>query len=80
MMCPRCDSDQGFKTHSADDESWEIYCCPRCNFNWRSTEPKEITTPGIYYPRFKLNQEKIDQMAPKPPIPPLRRAGASGAD
>lgn len=73
MICPRCDSDQAFGVHTAEDKSWEIYRCPRCNFNWRSTEPKEITSPEIFNSKFKLNQERIDQMAPKPPIPPLRR-------
>ena len=77
MICPRCDGDQAHKVHEADDGSWEVYCCPRCNFNWRSTEEAVVTDPEIYDPKFKLNEKKIQEMAPKPPIPPLRKLNAT---
>jgi len=75
MICPRCDDDQACKIFDApDDASWEIYRCPNCNFTWRSTEEEEITNPKIYSPKFKLSQKKIEEMAPKPPIPPLKNS------
>jgi transposase-like protein len=77
MICPRCDGDRAYKVHDADDGSWEIYRCPRCNFNWRSTEEAALTDPKIYSSRFKLTEKKIEEMAPKPPIPPLRKLNAA---
>ncbi|MFH1488796.1 MAG: non-oxidative hydroxyarylic acid decarboxylases subunit D [Pseudomonadota bacterium] len=75
MICPRCDHDQASKIFEApEDASWEVYRCPRCYFVWRSTEGEEVTNPELYDPRFKLNEEKIRAMDPKPPIPPLKRA------
>ena len=73
MICPRCEHDQAYKVHEAGDRSWEIYRCPRCNFNWRSTESEEITDARRYNVRFKLTEHHIQAMAPKPPIPPLRK-------
>jgi vanillate/4-hydroxybenzoate decarboxylase subunit D len=73
MICPRCESDQAYEVHKADDGSWEVYRCPRCNFNWRSTEEPAVIDPKIYSPKFKLTEKKIEEMAPKPPIPPLRK-------
>ena len=72
MICPRCDSDQAYKVFEAEDGSWEVYRCPRCNFNWRSTEGEEVTNPTLYNPRFKLSERQIQELPPKPPIPPLR--------
>ena len=77
MICPRCDFDEAYTVFGAEDKSWEIFRCPRCNFNWRSTEAQEITDPKLYDLRFKLNEQKIKEMAPKPAIPPLRRGGTS---
>ena len=73
MICPRCDFVEAYKVFEAEDRSWEIYRCPRCNFNWRSTEGEELTDSRLYDPRFKLNEKKIQEMAPKPPVPPLRK-------
>lgn len=72
MICPRCEYDQAYKVFEAEDASWEVYCCPRCNFNWRSSEGEEITDARHYSTRFKLSEKQIREMAPKPPIPPLR--------
>ncbi len=76
MMCPRCESDAAYKIFEApeDPKLWEIYRCPRCNFTWRSSEEESITDPKRYDPRFRLSEQKIRDMAPKPPIPPLRTA------
>ncbi len=41
MICPRCEFAEGYEVFAAEDGSWEIYRCPRCNYNWRSTEGKE---------------------------------------
>ena len=78
MMCPRCEFVEAYKVFEAEDKAWEIYRCPRCNFNWRSTEGQELTEPGLYNPRFKLNEKQIQDMAPKPPVPPLRRTETVG--
>lgn len=72
MICPRCEDEKAYKVRDADDGSWQIYCCPLCNFNWRSTEESAVIDPKIYNPKFKLTVKKIQEMAPKPPIPPLR--------
>ena len=72
MICPRCDDNRAGKIFEApEDGSWELYRCPRCYFVWRNTEEEEVTNPDLYDPRFKLSEEKITAMDPKPPIPPL---------
>jgi len=74
MICPRCDKDQAYKIFEAhEDGSWEVYRCPLCNFTWRSIEEEEVTNPKLYHPKFKLSEEKIQNMSPRPPIPPLRK-------
>jgi uncharacterized C2H2 Zn-finger protein len=74
MICPRCDFNQAYKIFEAPvDKCWEVYRCPRCNFTWRSTEEEEVTNPKLYHSKFKLSERQIEGMAPKPPIPPLRR-------
>ena len=73
MICPRCDFIEAYKVFEAEDGSWEIFRCPRCNFNWRNTEGQELTDSRLYSPRFKLNEKQIQDMAPKPPVPPLRK-------
>ena len=74
MICPRCDDDQAYKFFEAPaDKSWEVYRCPRCYFTWRSTEEGEVIDPKLYHPKFKLSERQIEGMAPKPPIPPLRK-------
>ena len=73
MICPRCDHDQAYKFFEApEDGAWEVYRCPRCNFTWRSTEEEEVTNPRLYDSKFKLDEKRMREMAPKPPIPPLR--------
>jgi len=78
MICPRCDYLEAYKVFEAEDKSWDIFRCPRCSFNWRSTEGEEIREPKLYNARFKLDEKKIQEMAPKPPIPPLRKTGTLG--
>ena len=73
MICPRCEFVEAYKVFEADDKAWEIFRCPRCNFNWRSTEGPEVRDPKLYDSRFKLTEKKIEEMVAKPPIPPLRR-------
>jgi hypothetical protein len=75
MICPRCEGDQADKIFEApEDGSWEVYRCLRCYFTWRSTEEEEVTNPKLYSPKFKLSERQMEAMAPKPPIPPLRRS------
>ena len=78
MICPRCEFVEAYKVYEAEDKSWDVYRCPRCNFNWRSTEGQELTEPKLYNPRFKLNEKQIQDMAPKPPVPPLRKTQDPG--
>jgi uncharacterized C2H2 Zn-finger protein len=74
MICPRCDCTEAGKIFDAPENAvWTVYHCPRCDFVWRSTEEAEVIDASLYDPRFKLNNEKIKNMAPKPPIPPLRK-------
>jgi hypothetical protein len=71
--CPRCDHEEAYAFFEApEDGSWTLYRCPRCYFNWRSTEGEEVTNPKLYNPKFKLNEKKIQDMDPKPPIPTLK--------
>jgi vanillate/4-hydroxybenzoate decarboxylase subunit D len=72
MTCPRCDSNDASQVFEAHDQSWRIYRCPRCNFNWRSTEPDDVKDSRLYDPRFKLKEEGFKEMVAKPRIPPLR--------
>ncbi len=74
MICPRCEHDQAYVVLEAEDRSWEVYRCPRCNFNWRSSEGEEITDPTCYDARFKMTEKQIREMAPNPPIPPLGKS------
>ncbi len=77
-VCPRCESDQAYKVFEAEDGSWEVYRCPRCNFNWRSTEEEAVTNPALYNPLFKMTEKQIRELPPKPPIPPLRNQQSPG--
>jgi uncharacterized C2H2 Zn-finger protein len=74
MICPRCDDDRAGKIFEApEDDSWELYRCPRCYFIWRNTEEEEVTNPELYDARFKLSEKKIAAMDPKPPIPAIKK-------
>lgn len=74
MICPRCDDTQAYKIFDAPENAvWSVYHCPRCYFVWRNTEEAEVTDPEHYDPRFKLTEEKIRNMAPKPPVPALKK-------
>lgn len=75
MICPRCDSHDASKAFEAEDRAWEIFRCPRCDFNWRSSEGEEVTESRLYDPRFKLSEKRIAEMTPKPPLPPLKKPG-----
>jgi len=72
MICPRCEYDEAYKVFEGEDKVWVVFRCPRCNFNWRSTEGEELTSPAQYNLRFKLSEKQIREMAPKPPIPLLK--------
>jgi uncharacterized C2H2 Zn-finger protein len=74
MICPRCDSGEARTIFEAPENGvWQVYRCPRCFMVWRSTEEERVTNPALYDRRFKLNEEKIRSMDPKPPIPPLAK-------
>ena len=74
MICPRCEDDQAYKMLEAEDSSWEVYRCPHCNFNCRSSEEGEVVDPGQYDGRFKLTDKRIGELQPNPPIPPLEKS------
>ena len=66
MKCPRCNHDD-IKTIATSPvgDVWEIYCCQKCWYSWRSTENIHIQD------KFKLDDKKISDMQIIPPIPPL---------
>lgn len=69
MNCPRCEHDE-IKTIATSPvgKVWEVYCCQKCFYSWRSTENITILN------KFKLDDEKIANMGVIPPIPPLKKA------
>lgn len=73
MICPRCDKANPVKIFEApSDGSWELFRCVHCNFTWRSTEQDRLINSESYRLNFKLNEQKMETMIEKPPIPPLR--------
>ena len=68
MKCPRCDYED-IKTIATSPvgDVWEIYCCQKCWYSWRSTEDIDILD------KFKLDDEKIRDMQIIPPFPPLEK-------
>lgn len=74
MICPRCDCGEARKIFEAPENAvWEVYRCPRCFLLWRNTEEEQVTNPALYPADYKLTEERFRQMAPKPPIPPLKK-------
>ena len=80
MICPRCDDERAVKIFdSPEPGAWEIYRCPRCFFTWRNTEEDRVTRSELYDPEFKLSEQKIAAMIPKPPIvQPEKTGGKTG--
>ena len=74
MVCPRCDSNDASQVSEARDGSWRIFRCPRCSFNWRSSESDELKDGRLYDSRFKLTEKRLQEMAAKPAIPTLRKS------
>ena len=69
MICPRCDDPRAAKIfESPEAGAWELYRCPRCFFVWRNTEEDRVTRGELYDADFKLSDEKMRSMDPKPPI------------
>ena len=74
MICPRCDSDAAELLVKAPvDDAWEVYLCGTCNFTWRSTESEDITDPGKYEQRFKIDPLSIPDLPVIPPVPKLAK-------
>ena len=67
MNCPRC-SHNNVKTiaKSPVGDVWEVYCCQKCWYSWRSTETPQILD------KFLLDDTKIAVMQVIPPVPPLK--------
>lgn len=61
MKCVRCENDGAYKVADAPDKSktWEVYACPTCHYNWRSTEPDYIVDIEKRDKRFQLTNEDI---------------------
>lgn len=72
MKCVRCLQESASKVASAPDGSgaWEVYCCDRCNFSWRSTEEPHVINPELRDPWFQLEEDPDDLPSPLI-IPPL---------
>ena len=67
MKCPRCGSEKvRVMTKSPVGDVWEVYVCDTCCYSWRSTE--NVHVDDI----FKLTPEAIANLAPIPPVPPLK--------
>lgn len=68
MICPRCNHDE-IKTiaKSPIGDVWEMYCCQKCWYSWRSTETVQILD------KFLLDDGKIAAMQSIPPVPPLNK-------
>ena len=67
MLCPRCGSEKTRRMVSSPvGNEWEVFVCDKCCFSWRSTEEIHVL------PSFRLDDEKIANMATVPPIPPLK--------
>lgn len=64
MKCVRCLNDEAYKVADAPDGSgaWEVYACPVCHYNWRSTEPDYITDIEKRDPRFQLTNDQIAKL------------------
>lgn len=77
MICVRCLRDSAKIVATAPDGSgaWEIYACSECNYNWRSSEPEEITViekrdpwgqlNGKDFSSFKKQDYRTAKKAPK---------------
>lgn len=68
MTCPRCKHND-IKTiaKSPVGNVWEVYCCKKCYYSWRSTEVPQIME------KFLLDDAKIAAMQIIPPIPALKQ-------
>lgn len=64
MKCVRCENDEAYKVADAPDGSgaWEIYACPVCHYNWRSSEPDYITEIPKRDPRWQLSNDDIAKL------------------
>ncbi|WP_031465856.1 non-oxidative hydroxyarylic acid decarboxylases subunit D [Sciscionella sediminilitoris] len=73
MTCPRC-AEQRIERLAVSPVpgAWEVYCCARCGYSWRSSEPARRTDPEQYPERFRLTAEDIAAATEVPAIPPLR--------
>lgn len=61
--CPRCDgNDIETIGKSPKEGAWELYCCNKCQYIWRSTETIDMLTT------MKLKDEEILAI---PAVPPL---------
>ena len=72
--CPRC----AYETvdHVASSPVvgvWEVFGCPRCNYFWRSTEPRARTSRPLFPEKYRLTAETVAAAPPYPGIPPLRQ-------
>ncbi|WP_028937226.1 non-oxidative hydroxyarylic acid decarboxylases subunit D [Pseudonocardia spinosispora] len=69
--CPRCEYTQ--VEHLADSPvpgTWRVWCCRRCFYAWRSTEPLVNTTADYYPAPFRLTEQTLSDAKNVPPLPP----------
>ncbi|MBW0103024.1 non-oxidative hydroxyarylic acid decarboxylases subunit D [Pseudonocardia sp. KRD291] len=73
MTCPRCrGTDAVALTTSPVPGVFTVFRCPDCIFVWRSTEPRTMTDPDHYPPRFRLTAADIAAAIEVPTIAPRR--------
>lgn len=70
MKCVRCLNDSAKVVAKAPDGSgaWEVFCCSKCNYSWRSTEEEDVINPDKLDPYFKLDKVDLDNLENMIPI------------
>jgi hypothetical protein len=75
MKCVRCLNDSAKVVAKAPDGSgaWEVFCCSKCNYSWRSTEEEDLIDPEKLDPYFKLDKIDLDKVPCGIPIQTIKK-------
>lgn len=81
MNCPRCNA--GEELHrtehlgrEGDEILWRVYCCRRCCFTWRDSEPAESIDYEQREAWFRVDPERSE--AYRHNVPPADQGPAPG--
>ena len=71
----RCLAESAGKIAEAPDGSraWEVYCCERCNYSWRSSEDSDVAVLEKRDSEFQLGYVHLDSLGMFNLIPPLKK-------